>query len=394
MPKGKHPHNRLTAAHVRKLGPGFHADGGGLYLNVDQGGGRGWILRTVVHGRRRDIGLGAVALVGLAEAREEARRLRKVARAGGDPIAERDKDKRRTPTFDEAARYVFETQILPVSKRPETLRPRWLGRLEIHASPHIGSKQIHTITQADMLAVLEPIWLTKRETARRVKQMSALIFDWGRTAEHMTGANPLDGIKAGLSKHPRKVRHHPALPWADMPTLWPRLVASGGIGALALRFLILTAVRTIEVRGMLWDELDGDVWSIPAERMKMDDPHRVPLSPEALAIIERARGLHPTLVFPGTGGRMLSDRTLTAVVRRLDILPNVATVHGFRSTFRTWADEQTGYEHAVKETALAHAAGRNNVERAYLRTDLLEPRRPLMNDWSRYVTSNAASVSE
>jgi integrase len=382
-PKGKHPHNRLTAAQVRSLGPGFHGDGGGLYLNVDQGGGRGWILRTIVHGRRRDIGLGPISLIGLADAREEARRLRRVARAGGDPIAERDKDKRRSPTFQEAAEHVYNTRNLPASRKPEAMA-QWLGRLKIHAFPALGERQIHTITQADLLAVLELIWLTKPETARRVRQRMAVIFDWARTANHVAGVNPLDGIEAGLPKQRAKVQHRTALPWKDMPALWKRLEGAEGVGALALRFTILTAARTAEVRGMTWEEVDveASLWELPAERMKMERPHRVPLPPVALALLEKARGLHPRLVFPGSRGKPMSDQTLSAVLRRLD-LP--VTVHGFRSTFRDWAEEATSYSHEAKELALAHVV-KNKVERAYRRGDLVEQRRPMMDDWARFCT--------
>ena len=254
-PKGAHPDKRLTAVSVRNLGPGRHADGGGLYLEVDASRvGRRWFLRTMVHGRRGDIGLGSVADVSLAEAREKARELRKVARDGGDPRAIRDKNKVTSPTFAEAARHVFNTRILPATTKPESMA-QWLGRLERHAFPKIGSKPVHNIAQADVLAVLEPVWLTHPETARRVRQRMALIFDWARTAGHVT-ANPVDGISAGLPRQRAKVEHRAALPWAEVPALWPRLVASEGIGAQALRFAILTAARSGEVRGARWSEID------------------------------------------------------------------------------------------------------------------------------------------
>jgi hypothetical protein len=262
-PSGPHPHNRLTAAAVRKLGPGRHADGNGLYLEVDPSGvGRRWFLRTVVHGHRRDLGLGSTRLVSLAEARELARQLRKVARAGGDPIAERDKDRSRSPSFEEAARHVYTTRILPATKKPEAME-QWLGRLERHAFPVIGSKPMHTITQADLLRVLEPIWLTKAETARRVRQRMAVVFDWARTAGHIFGVNPVDGIEAGLPRQRDKVEHRAALPWRELPTLWPRIEAVEGMGALALRFAILTAARSGEVRGATWDEIDFDAATPP-----------------------------------------------------------------------------------------------------------------------------------
>ena len=240
-PKGPHPRHRLTAVSIRKLGPGRHADGNGLYLEVDpSGGGRRWFLRTVVYGHRRDIGLGPTSLVTLAEARELATQLRKVARAGGDPVAERDKGKKPSPSFAAAARHVYETRIVPATKKPEAME-QWLGRLEIQAIPVIGSKPMHAITQADLLQVLEPIWLTKPETARRVRRRMAVIFDWARTAGHVSGVNPVEGIEAGLPRQRDKVEHREALPWKELPALWPRLIAVDGMGSLALRFAILTA---------------------------------------------------------------------------------------------------------------------------------------------------------
>lgn len=377
----------LTAIQVRKLGPGFHGDGDGLYLRVSDGGGRSWILRTVVQGRRRDIGLGSADLVTLAQARDEARHMRKTARAGGDPLADRAKPA--VPTFEEAARKVYETHILPNSRNPRAMR-QWLGRLERHAFPKIGRKRIDAIGQADMLAVLEPLWLKRQETARRVKQRAAVIFDWARTAGHITGPNPLDGIEAGLARQRQKVRHQPAVPWQELPAVYVRIARMPGMGALALRFAILTGARSGEVRGMIWSEVDTDaaVWTIPAKRMKMSRDHRVPLSPQALAVLDIVRGKHPTMVFPGAKkDRPLSDMTISAVLRRLEI---DAVPHGMRSTFRDWSAECTHYARAVVETALSHDAAENRTEGAYLRTDFLERRKPLMAEWSNYVTGTVS----
>jgi integrase len=399
-PTGPHPHHRLTGVAVRKLGPGRHADGNGLYLEVDPSGvGRRWFLRTVVYGDRKDIGLGPVTLVSLAEAREMARRLRRVARAGGDPIAERDKDKKRSPSFEDAARHVFTTRILPATKKPEAMQ-QWLGRLERHAFPVIGKRPIHTITQADLLRVLEPIWLTKSETARRVRQRMAVIFDWARTAGHISGVNPVDGIEAGLPRQRDRVKHHAALPWKQLPELWPRLEDAGGMGTLALRFAILAAVRTMDVRFASWDDIDLDAatWIIPEDKAKMgeqdehDREHRVPLSEPALAILRLVQPLaaRPTdLVFPGRRrGKPISENAMSDVLERLDV---PVTVHGFRSSFRDWAEETTSFSHEVKEAALAHVV-KNKTEAAYRRTDLFDRRRDMMDAWARFVLGGGAEV--
>jgi integrase len=392
-PKGAHPVKRLSSVAVRKLGPGRHADGGGLYLEVDPSGARRWFLRTMVNGRRRDVGIGPTSLVGLAEARERAAHLRKVARDGADPIAERDKHKFSSPTFREAAEYVFTTHVLPATRSPKGMQ-QWLTRLEHHAFPVIGEKQVHAITQADLLRVLAPIWIDKSETARRVRQRIKLILDWARTAGHFEGVNPVEGIEAGLPRQRDKTEHRAALPWRDLPVLWPKFVAAEGMGALALRFAILTAARSGEVREATWAEIDMDrrVWTVPASRMKAEREHRVPLTGEALATLAAARALATrpeALAFPSARANTpLSDMTLSAVLRRLSV---PVTVHGFRSTFRDWAEEATDYPHEVKEAALAHVVA-NKVEAAYRRTDLFEKRRGLMEEWSTLATSGRADA--
>ena len=386
----QHPHHKLKQSQVRSLGVGFHADGGGLYLNIDPRGGRGWILRTVVQGRRRDLGLGSASLVTLAEAREAARRLRKIARDGGDPRAVRDQNRRTSPTFEEATVHIFETRILPGSSRPDAAK-QWLGRLRTHAFPVIGGKQLHTIASSDLLAVLEPVWLTQPETARRVRQRMVTIFDWAKVAGHINGTNPVEGIEAALPRQRTKTVHRAALPYAEVPAMWPRLEAAEGVAARALQFIILTAARSGEVCGMTWDEVDleAGVWTVPAARSKMGKVHRVPLSPAALAVLEAVRGLHPARVFPGASGRRLAVQTVATALRSVGV---AETVHGFRSTFRDWAEEMTtGFSREVKEAALAHAV-KDAVERAYRRGDLFEMRRPLMAEWAAYATNGRAGA--
>jgi integrase len=384
-PKGAHPVKRLTAVAVRNLGPGRHADGGGLYLEVDPSGARRWFLRTMVHGRRRDVGLGPTSLVGLAEAREAAARLRKVARSGGDPVVERDKDKKCSPTFEEAARHVYQHHVLPNSRNPKAMA-QWLNRLELHAFPVIGKRPVHTIEQSDVLRVLSPIWLDKPETARRVRQRIKVVLDWARAAGHRAGINPVEGVEAGLPRQRDRVEHLAALPWRELPALWKKLETAEGMGALALCFAILTAPRSGEVRGATWSEIniDAGVWMIP--RMKGGRVHRVPLSAAALAVLAKAKAVtshSDSLVLPSRHpGKPLSDMTLSAVLKRLGVH---VTVHGFRSTFRDWAEEVTAFSHEVKEAALAHVV-KNRVEAAYRRTDLFAKRRDMMDAWANYAT--------
>lgn len=354
-PRGRHPDKRLTALMVRRAKPGWHADGGGLYLVVDESGAKRWMLRTVVKGRRRDIGLGGAGDVSLAEAREAAARLRKIARAGGDPIAERDRDKRRSLTFAEAAKLVHEEHVAKTARNGKHVQ-QWLRTLEQHAFPVIGKRPVHDIEQADVLRVLSPIWTEVPETARRVRQRMRTVFDWARAAGHRDAANPVEAVEKGLARQREKQQHFEALPWADLPGLWTRLERVNGMGALALRFAILTAARSGEVRKATWSEIDLDArtWTRPPEHMKHGQEHRVPLSEGAIAILRQVRPLRArtdSLVFPSRKNQaLLSDMTLSAVLKRLGV---GATVHGFRSTFRDWTEEATEFPHEVKESARA-----------------------------------------
>lgn len=386
---GRHPENRLTHPAIKTAKPGRHADGNGLYLEVDHSGAKRWLLRTMVQGRRRDIGLGGLGYVSLAEARNLARRLRAIARAGGDPVAERDKEKRQSMTFEDAARIVHAQNIVPVNRNPKATA-QWLTSLETHAFPKMGTRPVFAVNQSDVLRALGPIWIEKPETARRVKQRIRTVLDWARANGMGDGLHPVEGIEKALPKQKDKPAHHSALPYTMLPALWPRLEAVQGMGSVALRFCILTAARSGEVRGAQWPEIDFEakIWTVPAARMKAGVEHRVPLTPSALACLEEAQQIavrsQENLVFQSArSGKPLSDMTLAAVLKRLDI---PATVHGFRSTFRDWAEETTDYAHEIKEAALAHAV-QNRVERAYRRTDLFERRIALMHDWSKYILS-------
>ena len=384
---GRHPEKALTAIQVRSLSvPGRHADGNGLYLVVDPSGAKRWLLRTVVQGRRRDIGLGGVALVSLAEAREKALAYRKQAREGGDPLAERRKAKVTIPTFAEAAEQVHADH--KASWNNEKHAAQWITTLKTYANPHLGTRRIDQVATPDVLRALSPIWLTKPETARRVRQRIGTVLDWAKAAGHRSGDNPVDGVERGLPKQGEREAHHAALPYAEVPAFVARLRSSdqGEMARLAFEFLILTAARTGEVLGAEWSEVDVGkaLWTVPANRMKARREHRVPLSGRAIVILHRARELdsRSNVVFPGRQlGRPLSNMVFLMLLRRMNV---PITAHGFRSSFRDWAAEATSLPREVAEMALAHTI-ESKVEAAYRRGDLLVKRTELMDRWAAFI---------
>ncbi len=365
---------------------GRYGDGDGLYLEVGHTGSKSWILRTTVQGRRRDIGLGGISWVPLAEAREKARKLRKIAKDGGDPLAEK-RAKEGMPTFEEAARIVYEN-LKPGWRKGGVHVKHWISSLERHVFPLIGSRPIDTIQSGDVLTVLQPIWHKTPETARRVKQRIRTVMQWAKGANLYTNENPVDAATGSLPRHVAgQVQHYAAMPYDVLHGFMAELAKRDGIAAMALRFLILTATRSGEVRGATWAEIDREaaVWTIPGERMKAGKDYRIPLTAEALAALEAAQGLDPDLVFPGQRrGRPMCDMTLTAVLRRMG--RGEFTVHGFRSTFRDWAAERTNAPREIAELCLAHFVG-SAVERAYRRSDLFDKRRDLMDQWARFCLS-------
>lgn len=394
MPKASDSQNRLTAVGVRNLKTaGRYPDGNGLYLFVRPTGSKQWILRTVVHGRRRDIGLGNASNVPLAEARDTASHMRKIARAGGDPLAERRQASATKPTFAEAARTVFEARKA-TWKNPKH-RAQWISTLETYAFPEIGDRRIDHIETADVLRVLSVIWLTKPETARRVRQRIGAVMDWAKAAGHRDGENPVAGVNRGLPKQGVKVKHHDAMPYGDLPAFMDRIpdLQIDEVTKSALAFTILTAARTGEVIGAQWEEFDLDaaLWTIPAERMKADREHRIPLSVPALEALAHVRAFSDGkgYVFPGRNpGKPLSNMAMLMAMRRAKA---DATVHGFRSTFSDWASESTRFPREVVEASLAHAI-ENRVEAAYRRGDLLDKRRQLMAVWGDFATGARGSV--
>jgi integrase len=379
----------LTAIQVRRLvQPGQHPVGtvAGLRLNVKSTGARSWVLRTMVAGRRTDLGLGGYPDVTLAQAFERARKMLDKIRDGIDPVA--DKRARQAAvvwTFEKVAGAYIEAHR--ASWKNEKHAAQWESTLRTYAYPHFGDKHVADVGKADVLAAIEPIWTTKTETATRVRGRIETVLAFAMQREHRPpGVNPasLSGLALPKARKVSKVEHHRALPIDDMPAFMKRLRAAQGTGARALEFAILTAARSGEVRGALWSEVDlqAAAWSIPAERMKADRAHRVPLSPRAVQLLKALpRIAGSDLVFPGTKDKPLSDMTLTAVLRRLRV---DATVHGFRSTFRDWTSERTATPNEVAEMALAHAIG-DATEAAYRRGELFEKRRDLMTAWAAFV---------
>ena len=394
----------LTDLAVRKITlPGRHAVGGvpGLHLQVTPTGARSWVLLIMVGGKRREMGLGSYPEVSLKDAREAARNARAEVREGRDPIGERKAARQalmaasaKRTTFRQAAE-AFLSAKEAGWKNPKH-RQQWENTLESYAYPVIGDLAVGDIGLAHILKILEPIWTTKTETATRVRGRIEQILDgaFARGQIDDPWQNPARwrGLLDKLLPAPtrlKKVKHHKALPVDDVSAFMGRLKGQEGMGARALEFAILTAARSGEVRGATWAEIDlaKGVWIIPAERMKAEREHRVPLSADALALLEALPRMGGTdLVFPAARGGMLSDMTLSAVTRRMKAK---AVPHGFRSTFRDWTAERTSYPAEVCEMALAHTVG-NKVEAAYRRGDMFERRRRLMDDWAAFLKAPAA----
>ena len=382
---------KLSAAKVKSITKrGLHGDGGTLYLAVAKRGSKSWVQRVTIHGRRRDIGLGGYPYVGLAAARHKAIENRIAIAAGRDPIAE----KRRSsiPSFAAATRRTH--AMLRPRWRNAKHADSWMQTLERHAFPILGGLRVDRIERADVLAVLTPIWGTRPETARRVRQRIRAVLSWawahGFVAENIAG----EAIEGALPAMPAIKAHLRALPYRDVAAALDTVEASrASLTAKAcLRFVVLTACRSGEARLAKWDEIHSEAreWRIPASRMKAGIEHRVPLSDAALKVLERVRSLRDDsdLIFPSPARprRPMSDMTLTKVLRDTG-LADRGTVHGFRSSFRDWAAEQTDAPHAVMELSLAHTVG-TAVEQAYARSDLLARRRKLMQRWADFLSTD------
>lgn len=391
--------NRLTARRVQTLvEPGRHADGGGLYLVVDDGGAKRWVMLYRFGGKRREMGLGGVLSVPLIRAREMAAEARRTIAGGMDPIAARQ----RTPPTDATPQApitfgaVAETYMADraATWRNATHRRQWRQTLETQAASLWGRPIAEVDTDA-VLGVLRPMWQAKAETARRLRGRIERILDAARAGGHRAGENPArwrGHLEAILPRPKRLVRgHHAAMPYPEAPRFMAALRERPAHSARALEFLILTAARSGEVRGMTWSEvdLDASLWTVPAARMKGRRPHRVPLSDPAVAVLRAVRPIDPnldTLVFPNSLGHLASDMMFAALMRRMG--HHNITAHGFRSTFRDWAAEETDHPREVIEAALAHLVG-DETERAYRRGDALGKRRALMDHWAGFLASGA-----
>jgi hypothetical protein len=383
---------KLTANEVKAaLGkPGTYSDGDGLFLKVSPTGGASWLLRVQHEGKRRDIGLGSAKLVTLASARAKAAEARKATREDGrDLVAEKRKAKAASVTFQQAALTYYETHKNQWSNAKSD--DQWINSMTAYAFPSLGSKPVGSITAGEIITAISKVWTEKPETGRRVKQRIRAVLNFAHARGWRSTEAPSDALAAGNGLPKQKGgKHHPAMPYADVPAFITRLRTAGGTWSrLALEFVILTAARSQEVRWATWNEIDLDkaLWTVPADHMKMRIEHVVPLCPEACVVLHSAMKIRregTDLIFPGVNGGAMSDMTLLGVLRRLK---EATTVHGFRSSFRTWVAEETNFPGEVAEAALAHQ-NRNEVERAYQRGGLLDKRRALMDAWGEYCTTD------
>ena len=366
----------------------------GLYLCVSSSGSRSWIARVNVDGKRREMGLGSFPDVSLSIAREKARAARSDTTMGIDPVAHRKEArsarqalKATQKTFADCAKAYIEAHS--DSWRNAKHRAQWPSTFETYVYPTMGTVMVGEVTQAHVMAVLLPIWKTKTQTATRLRGRIEQVLAWATAAGFRQGENCArwTGLLDQLLPAPGKVskpKHHPAVRVDDMPAFIKALRQHDGLSPKALEFAVLTAARSGEVRGATWGEIDleAKVWTVPKERMKMGKEHRVPLSDPAIKLLKDMPRMEGTgLVFPGTKGQALSDMSLTAVMRRMEV---DAVPHGFRSTFRDWAGDRTNYPRDMAEAALAHKL-ENKVEEAYRRSDALEKRREMMQEWGKFI---------
>jgi integrase len=391
--------NRLSPTEVKnQKSPGYYADGGNLYFRVAPGGARGWIFRFAMHDRTRDCGLGSYPTVTLKDARVAADECRQLVARGVDPIEDR-KQKRDAAAIEAAKAMTFEDCAAAYIKAHEAgwrnakHRQQWTNTLRNYVSPVFGRLPVQAVNTALVMKVIEPLWDAKKvDTAGRIRGRIELILDWATVREYRIGENPArwrGHIESLLPARGdvRKVRHHPALPYGELPAFLARVREQPGVAARALEFAILTAARTGETIGATAAEISmrDRMWTVPAERMKAKAEHRVPLSDRALAIVDELQPVRGDdgILFPGRHGG-LTNMAMLALLERMG--RDDLTVHGFRSTFRDWAAERTNFASEVVEMALAHVVD-DKVEAAYRRGDLLDKRRRLMDAWAEYCQS-------
>lgn len=398
--------NKLSAVAVQRAKePGYYGDGGGLWLQISKLGGKSWVFRYTQHGKAREMGLGPVHTVALAEARLKALEQRKAVAEGRDPIEERKLAQQRAQ-LEAASRKTFAecaTAYIEANKagwKNEKHGKQWAATLETYANPIIGALPVASIETSLVLNVLQQeveisddakaqLWHAKTETASRVRGRMESVLDWATVRGYRKGENParwkghLDKLLPSRKKV-QKVEHHAALSYAEVGSFMRELRKREGMSARALEFAVLTAARSGEVRGATWAEIDlkAHIWKIPASRMKAGKEHRVPLSDAAVKLLEGLPKVEGSeYVFPAAKGGQLSDMALTAVMKRMEY--GGLTQHGFRSTFRDWAGETTAHPREVIEHALAHQL-KDKAEAAYQRGDLMKKRVRLMDDWARY----------
>lgn len=394
-----HLRNKLNVKKIAALvEPNVYSDGGGLYLRVRKSGTKSWLFIYMIRGKRRELGLGSALDVSLAYVRKQAEELRAILISGRDPAQVRKQaqiEERPKPTFGEVADELIDS--IEHGFKNDKHRKQWRSTISTYASP-IRPRPIEEVTTTDVLALLQPIWLDKPETASRVRQRIERILDAATVKGYRLGDNPAR-FKGNLEfLLPRRSKgddqHHTALAFVELPNFMTELAKRSALAARALEFTILTAARTSEVLGIQWQELDvtKQLWTVPAVRMKADRVHEVPLSPSAIKLLEE---LHTAKCEPGDRvfrndkGHSLSNMAMLTLLRRMDV---PVTVHGFRSSFRDWAGETTSYERDVIEMALAHTIG-SKAERAYRRGNALEKRRKLMDDWAQHCFSKLAATA-
>ena len=389
-----HALNRMSAAEVKNAETGKHSDGGGLWLVKHNTGSAQWVLRVTVHGRRREMGLGSYPDLSLKDARDSAAKWRTLAAQEVDPIKQRQKERREAirnlHVLNDIALDAFESRKAELKGDGEA--GRWWTPLKLHILPKLGKVPVAEIDQTDIRDALAPIWHSKADTAKKALNRLGICLTHGAALGLDVDLQAIGKAKALLGRQRHKVTNVPSLPWQEVPAFYASL-SDGSITHLALRLLILTGVRSSPLRFLRLDQIEGNVWTIPGEAMKgrkdATPDFRVPLSPEALAVIEQARPLaRDGYLFPNVVKGVLSDATMSRLMERRQI---AARPHGFRSSLRNWLAEATDTPHEIAETCLGHVVG-GTVERAYRRTDYLEQRQVVMARWGKHVTGKNGQI--
>ncbi len=383
--------NRLSAAEAKAAPPGKYCDGGGLWLRKREDGGAQWVLRVTVYGLRKEMGLGAYPAVSIKEAREQAEKWRAVARQGKNPIRVREQERREA---ERALHILSDIALDAFESRKAELKGdgkagRWFSPLELHVLPKLGKVPVAEIDQRDIRDTLAPIWHEKADTARKAMNRLSICLRHAAALGLDVDLQATDKARALLGKQRHTPQHIPAMPWQEVPAFYQSL--GGSVTELALRLLILTGVRSYPLRHAHVDQIDGDVWTIPAAAMKgrvgATSDFRVPLSGEAQVVIQEARKFaRDGFLFPGVRKGVMSDMTMSKFMERrgLDYRP-----HGFRSSLSDWLAEATNAPREVAETCLGHVVG-GAVERAYRRTDFLEQRKVLLERWADHLKSGTS----